>query len=81
MGDIQVGVLVPPNSYCQSIAGEVVIKLFKQRYIFIMYDICVNDTQSERVSEIISFKHKYITNPTVSRAGAVIETAQDLSKA
>ena len=43
--------------------------------------ICyIPETGAERVSETVFFKHKYITNPTLSHGDMVIKAAHDLAK-
>ena len=41
----------------------------------------VKATQAERISETVFFKHKYITNPSVTHADVVVKAAQDLRQA
>ena len=43
--------------------------------------ICyIPETGAERTCETVFFKHKYITNPTLSHGDMVIQAAQDLAK-
>jgi len=43
--------------------------------------IHVKATNSDRISETVFFKHKYLTNPTVTHADMVVKAAQDLYRA
>ena len=43
--------------------------------------ICVKAINAERVSETVFFKHKYLTNPTVTRADRVAQAAKELYNA
>ena len=43
--------------------------------------VYVKGTKAVRVCETVFFKHKYITNPTLSHADMVVKAAQDLSLA
>ena len=38
-------------------------------------------TNSERISETVFFKHKYLTNPTISHADRVVNAAKELYNA
>ncbi|KAL7538209.1 hypothetical protein ACHAWF_006028, partial [Thalassiosira exigua] len=40
--------------------------------------VCPRDTMTEQVSETVFFKHKYITNPSVTHADMVIKAVHDL---
>ena len=40
--------------------------------------IYVKATHTERVSELVFFKHKYLTNPTVTHADRVVQAAREL---
>ena len=43
--------------------------------------IYVKAAGAERVSEIVFFKHKYLTNPTVTHADIVVQAARELYNA
>ena len=43
--------------------------------------ICGKETNVERVSENVFFKHKYLTNPTVTHADKVVQAAKELYNA
>ena len=43
--------------------------------------IFVKATNAERVSETVFFKHKYLTNPTVTHADRVVQAARELYNA
>ena len=43
--------------------------------------IYVKATNAERVSEIVFFKHKYLTNPTVTHADRIVQAARELYNA
>ena len=43
--------------------------------------VYVKGTKAEQVCETVFFKHKYITNPTLSHADMVVKAAQDISLA
>ena len=40
--------------------------------------IYIKATNAERVSETVFFKHKYLTNPTVTHADRVVQAAKEL---
>ena len=42
--------------------------------------VWVNDTKAERVSDNVWFKHKYITNPSLTAADYIINAAKDLAQ-
>jgi hypothetical protein len=44
------------------------------------HNIYVKATRGERISETVFFKHKYITNPSLTHGDMVIKAAQDLCK-
>ena len=43
--------------------------------------VYVGETNSERVGDTIFYKHKYLTMPTKTEAGAIEEAAKDLKTA
>ena len=45
------------------------------------YDGWCHETKTIRGSESVSFKHKYITNPSVSPADAIVKAAKELADA
>ena len=45
------------------------------------HTIYVKETRAERNSETVFFKHKYITNPSLTHGDMVVKAAQDLCKA
>ena len=45
------------------------------------YKVWVEKTKSTRISETVFFKHKYLTNPTVSPQDWVVKAANNLSRA
>ena len=42
---------------------------------------CVKATDAERVSETVFFKHKYLTDSTVTHADRVVQAARELYNA
>ena len=40
--------------------------------------VWVKDTRSERIGQTVFFKHKYITQPAVTTAGALLRTGEDI---
>eukprot|EP01082_Thalassiosira_pseudonana_P012372 g11214.t1 g11214 contig5:382941-386300(-) len=45
------------------------------------HKIFIKATRTERITDTVFFKHKYLTNPTVTPEDAVVKAAQDLTKA
>ena len=45
------------------------------------HKVYVKSTRSERISETVFFKHKYLTNPTVTHADKVVNAARALHNA
>ena len=46
-----------------------------------MFNIFAKTTRTERVSDTIFFKHKYITQPPVSPEDTIVAAAQQLTAA
>ena len=44
------------------------------------YKIHVKETRAERISETVFFKHKYVSNPSLTHGDLVVKAAQDLAR-
>ena len=45
------------------------------------HDIYIKDTKGVRTCQTVFFKHKYLTMPTITKADAIIKSAEELSQA
>ena len=45
------------------------------------HKVWINETKSIRVGETVFFKHKYLTQPSLTQSDALIKAAEDLSQA
>ena len=45
------------------------------------HKVYVKKTRSERISDTVFFKHKYITQPTVTPADTIVKALDDLTHA